>query len=373
MRLKLNENIKKLRKQHGMTQEQLAEAMGVSVGAVSKWESGQSNPELSLVAELADFFGVSVDVLLGYTLKSSSRENVISHIRRLNLEKRFDEAPAEIAKALQKYPNCFEIVYHSAILFSNLSLERHDPEAMNRALELFERSCGLIDQNTDPEISLSTIQNRIAMIYAHREQYDKAIELMRKNNANGMNNAWIGYYLANTGKYDEALMVLSESLVDVVVSLFITVTGIALSLAHRKNMEEVIAIADWLLGVLKGLEPPGEASYIPKMAVCMLTIKAMLCYNDGREPLARACLAQAAKKAQQFDKNPSFSCHGIRFYHGRDHTLYDDTGETAMEAVERILSTSDEPRAREALLHLWKEVRGEVHEDDQEKTPAPAD
>lgn len=373
MRLKLNENIRMLRKQRGMTQEQLAEAMGVSVGAVSKWESGQTNPELGLIAELADFFGVSVDVLLGYTLKSSSRDNAIAYIKKLNLEKRYDEAPAEIAKALQKFPNCFEIVYLSGILFSNLSLEKNDPEAMNKALELFERACELIDQNTHPEISRSTIQNRIAMIYANSDRFDKAIEMMRKNNASGVNNAWIGYYLTHMGKYEEALPVLSESLIDAIVNLYISTAGMTVSLANQGKADEAIDMTDWMISVLHGLQPQKGSSYIFKMIVCMQTIKAMLCASIGRVDLARAYLQQAAQKAEQFDKKPDFSSHGIRFYHGKDHTLYDNVGETATEAIERMITTTaDDTKVREALLNIWKDIRGEVHEKD-EKAPDTAD
>ncbi|MFR6410608.1 MAG: helix-turn-helix transcriptional regulator [Angelakisella sp.] len=46
MKIKLSENIRAFRKEHAMTQEQLAEVLNVTVGAVYKWESGQSVPEL---------------------------------------------------------------------------------------------------------------------------------------------------------------------------------------------------------------------------------------------------------------------------------------------------------------------------------------
>ena len=55
------ENIRALRKQLSLTQEQLAEAMEISTGAVSKWEQGNSVPELDMLIALADFFSVSVD------------------------------------------------------------------------------------------------------------------------------------------------------------------------------------------------------------------------------------------------------------------------------------------------------------------------
>lgn len=48
-----------------MTQENLANEMGVSIGAVSKWETGASIPDIPMLCALADFFHVSADYLLG--------------------------------------------------------------------------------------------------------------------------------------------------------------------------------------------------------------------------------------------------------------------------------------------------------------------
>ena len=56
MKIKLAENIKSLRKSHSLTQEQLAETLGVTVGAVYKWEAGLSTPEIKLIMEIADLF-----------------------------------------------------------------------------------------------------------------------------------------------------------------------------------------------------------------------------------------------------------------------------------------------------------------------------
>ena len=69
LKLSLSTNIKELRKSHNLTQEQLAEAMNVTVGTVSKWESASSSPDIEMIVELADFFHISVDVLLGYQWK----------------------------------------------------------------------------------------------------------------------------------------------------------------------------------------------------------------------------------------------------------------------------------------------------------------
>ena len=62
--MELSERIALARKQAGLTQEQLGEALGVSRQAVSKWEAGQSNPDVAYVAEMCRLFGVSSDWLL---------------------------------------------------------------------------------------------------------------------------------------------------------------------------------------------------------------------------------------------------------------------------------------------------------------------
>ena len=61
----LGKRIATLRKERGLTQEQLAEKVGVSAQAVSKWENDISCPDITLLPLLADLFGVSVDELLG--------------------------------------------------------------------------------------------------------------------------------------------------------------------------------------------------------------------------------------------------------------------------------------------------------------------
>ncbi len=59
--------IMRLRKDRGLTQEQLANELGISYQAVSKWETGNSCPDLTALPLLADLFGVSIDALFGRT------------------------------------------------------------------------------------------------------------------------------------------------------------------------------------------------------------------------------------------------------------------------------------------------------------------
>ena len=66
MEITIGENIKKLRLEKGITQEQLAEILNVSNAAVSKWERGGSFPDITLLFPLSDYFDVTVDELMGH-------------------------------------------------------------------------------------------------------------------------------------------------------------------------------------------------------------------------------------------------------------------------------------------------------------------
>lgn len=123
LKVKLSENIRQFRKTRRMTQEQLAEAMGVSVSAVYKWESNQSTPEIGLILEMADLFHTSTDVLLGYEWRMGGSASVLEKIVMLTKAKEYDEAIPEAEKALKNYPNNFDIVYQSAQLYLEAGAE----------------------------------------------------------------------------------------------------------------------------------------------------------------------------------------------------------------------------------------------------------
>ena len=62
--MKFEEKLIKLRKSNGMSQEQLAEKLGVSRQAISRWESGDSTPDMINLLGLCDLFGVPADYLI---------------------------------------------------------------------------------------------------------------------------------------------------------------------------------------------------------------------------------------------------------------------------------------------------------------------
>ncbi len=84
MKLNIGENIRKYRKQKDMTQEQLADRLGVSYQSVSRWENGATYPDLELLPSITEMFGITVDELMGMpdVNKKKQAERVFDELRR---------------------------------------------------------------------------------------------------------------------------------------------------------------------------------------------------------------------------------------------------------------------------------------------------
>ena len=105
--LHFKDKIKKLRKEKDMTQEQLAEYMGVSPQAVSRWETGATCPDIFALPALAELFGTTVDGLLGVDEKEKQKEirSIISVAEEKINRGVTDESIVCLREALNKYPN----------------------------------------------------------------------------------------------------------------------------------------------------------------------------------------------------------------------------------------------------------------------------
>lgn len=103
----LNERIKNLRKHKDLTQEQLAEFLGVSPQAVSRWETGTTCPDIAVLPQLAELFGITVDALLGVDENEKRREiNRIIAEAEEKIDQNITEEPIILLRnALKKYPN----------------------------------------------------------------------------------------------------------------------------------------------------------------------------------------------------------------------------------------------------------------------------
>lgn len=136
--MNIGNKIRELRKQRGLTQEQLAESIGISFQAVSKWENNIALPDITLAPALASYFGVSMDELFDFNLKQIECE--VEHITDEAYKYR-ESNPAESRRILQeglkKYPEN-DILLNNLLYVLNYS-EKPD-ETISIAGKLIEKT-----------------------------------------------------------------------------------------------------------------------------------------------------------------------------------------------------------------------------------------
>jgi len=186
------------RKEKGLTQEELASHIGVSSASVSKWETGQSYPDIVLLPQLAAYFNISIDELMGYEPQMEEKDiaKLYSRLYEDLSIKPLDEVMEQCREAVKKYFSCFPLLLQmgdlllgaSAIagdkekaivliaeakaLFIRVKKESGDAELMRSALYM-EACCALSDNPNEviellEKMVVTSVPHEILLASAYR-------------------------------------------------------------------------------------------------------------------------------------------------------------------------------------------------------------
>lgn len=175
MYVNLGKKLKALRKERDLTQEQLAECLGISSQAVSKWETNSSYPDISMLPVLANFYGVTTDELLGVDI-TKTREKIKAYSNEMfelynawKLKEMVDVA----RKACAEFPGDDELLYNLAwALGQAQNVIRTKSENLDEAILLAER---ILNNSKDTGMRLRTI-SLLAYLYHWNGNDGKALE-----------------------------------------------------------------------------------------------------------------------------------------------------------------------------------------------------
>lgn len=172
----IGEKIKELRRKKDMTQEKLAEILGVAYQTVSKWETGITSPDLSLIVPLARLFGVTTDELFCYSESADDqlKEKLESAYKETwqsgDMKKRFEISE----KAVKEFPGDMNWLDRLAWVEAMLSLEIKDDSEYARQQEEAIKKFAVVIENTDnEEVRASSIQG-IVQYLSFRGRNDEA-------------------------------------------------------------------------------------------------------------------------------------------------------------------------------------------------------
>ena len=166
----LGDCIKDLRRQRNLTQEQIAEAFGVSCQAISKWETGTSYPDISLLPIIADYFSVSVDYLLGHDTSKQEEaiKQVCDHADTLFEADDYVRAIPLLREMLVKHPGNEKLMYKLAWALSGTL--RESPDNYEEAILLYLR---ILEISIDTEMRARVLRDLMYRYYT-KENYERA-------------------------------------------------------------------------------------------------------------------------------------------------------------------------------------------------------
>ena len=113
--------IAQCRKEKKLTQKQLGEKLNVTDRAVSKWETGNSNPDIELLAPIARLLHISLDTLLSFheNLTDLEIEELIHKMDKMFSEEGFEKTYQRAVNTIKEYPNCNQLIWQMAVMLDS--------------------------------------------------------------------------------------------------------------------------------------------------------------------------------------------------------------------------------------------------------------
>lgn len=179
MKLLIGENIKRLRRERDLTQEEVAAHLGISFQAISKWERGDGYPDITMLPSLANYFGVSVDELIG--MNEIARAEKYEEINRLweenNLKGLHLENIGLMRDSLKAFPNnALLLVQLSTSLEKAGGTEEEKAKYLKESIAVQEQ---ILRYGEDSEVQ-NAVRYNVCFSYWKNGEYDKALEQAKK-------------------------------------------------------------------------------------------------------------------------------------------------------------------------------------------------
>ena len=168
MKITIGETIKRLRREKDITQEALSELLGVSCAAVSKWERGETYPDITLIFPLASFFNVSVDELMGYHSARMEEEidKIFDEHRRLFRAGKTEEHIALMKSAKQKFPGNYRILSQYMLDLAGGYADNDPAVLLSNKAEISDACDRILDGCTEQSFRLNAWNMKAKLLHA---------------------------------------------------------------------------------------------------------------------------------------------------------------------------------------------------------------
>lgn len=340
--LQLGKILKKLRIQNDLTQEQLAEACGVSPQAVSRWETGATYPDITILPVIANYFDVTTDDLLGVNTERKQREidKILEHDAELHRCGKITESIAFLREKISRYPKSAAITYALAhSLYMKLCSEAPKSEdGLNEVVSLTNKAI-LLDRG-ESHVTPSGKQ-QLCLAYVMFGRYEEAYDI-----AVNMPSLWVSreVMLPHALRGDEELVQRQHSLLT-----FMDVSILNLCQLSRRmdDPEKSIALLKKAVALAELLTGADHKFYNERVFQCHLGIaKHYAAMGSAGEALEN--LKLALNDAELFETRPERSAYEVFWLDG----YVDDRSKTSKSSEETLYQHLLDALAEEPFASL---------------------
>ncbi len=359
-KIRIGEKIRLLRKKNDVTQDKLADHLGVTPQAVSRWESGVCYPDMNYLPGIADYFSVTMDELLCYTgaQKSAKVQEYLEEVEHLLDRDRVTEALEVLRRAMAEIPSDHSLQLEAAgvlSLYANMLMEAGSGErveaAVNAVLSEAVSLCRhVLEDCTDDGLRDET-KKTLCDIYAHQLGDSVQAEEIA-NQLHGMNvSREIIRATMLTG--DVAFEQAQRNLILFADNIWWHLYNLACVpdiSGDRYSVAEKIAIIQKGIALFEVIFEEEPLFYADRLANSYRQL-AMLYLSAGRAEEALTCFEQMADWAIRFDERPDVATYASVII---NYVAYDKEADTESKGISkcaRLLRGNFGAR-------IWAPIRG---------------
>lgn len=321
MQLELGNNIRQLRRRDKRTQEALADALGVTSQAVSRWESGRSYPDMNLVPSIANYFGVSIDELFGYNNERNRKiDMLVSRINDMKnknngVDTNIDECVTLARAALIEFPGnerlmlCLASVlftagyvrygeYHTIDVdgYNIYDTQKHRKYAeWNEAIKLYEKALASIENCDLRHKSV----NELMQLYLNVGEHGKALAL-----AESAPSIWGSKEFLRTYAYDgkDRVQAYGEALLKAVSNCAELMIQCVLAYGHNLSAAEKVQSVHDAINLFDHICTDGNFGRYNSFISRMYMLLSVYLWLDGKHDKAFESLDKSLTHFKMFEE-----------------------------------------------------------------------
>lgn len=348
----LSEKLTELRKSKKISQEELADILMTSRQAVSKWERGESYPDIDRLKDLAIYYNVSVDYLLDYDIQTVSVSGFMNRLDNCIKNRKFDIPVEEIRMVISKNNNNFDLIVKSIEYIVDFWSENRDTKLMDLATDYCKKAIILYQPNNKSKVTIKDLQSLIGQSLMIKGDYEATRNYFKENNISGFETL-VAHCDVQLGNYNEAKEIIAENYLQSFTRIVDGNLAHIILLTKIKDHEKVYELCKWTISFIQSLSK-SEDFY--QDVIFLLTF--MQACSEARLNLDNSESIEFLRSKRHCIGVNNDSSDNLKFYDSKQVTfiaLVSDVRSAIFKDIYDENSTEDKQFAKEIYEKVFKD------------------